>query len=54
MFRNYEQGVVGGGIQVIFRKYDIPFIFHIFDALRTKNPSAQLVFLFITILVLGV
>ena len=54
MFDDHTQGVGGRGLSVDFRKNDIRLIFHIFDALRTKNPSAQVVFLFVTLIEMGV
>ena len=53
-FNDFKQGVGGWGLSVNFRKNDIRLKFHIFDALRTKNPSAQVVFLFITLMDMGV
>ena len=46
--KDFKQGAVGWGLSVDFRKNDIRLIFHILDALRTKKPSAKVVFLFVT------
>ena len=53
MFRNYKQGVVGGGIRLIFKKNDKSLIFHILDALGTKYASAQAAFFLTCLLEMG-
>ena len=54
MFKKYTQGVGGWGLSCDFQKNDFWLHFHIFDALRTKYLSAQVVFLSITLIEMGV
>ena len=54
IFKNYTQGVGGWGLSCDFQKNDFLLIFRIFDALRTKYPSAQVVFVSIFLIEMGV
>ena len=54
MFKKYTQGVGGWGLSVDFQKNHLWLNFYIFHALSTKYLSAQVVFLSITLIEMGV